>query len=161
MAATFQLLVRQEFESAHEIFAFTVRRSVGPKHLCLTAVQAVQHNSLSHTHTRPTLMRGVSRRYNKPARVETNCTPCAASASLGRTPGTRCRSHPPRSTDPGPSRREVERSGEAEGTGTTSTSPTMRVTPPLYPILRFLNVFRTCLNPMSGRAGAQAVKIQY
>ena len=37
------------------------------------------------------------------------------SASLGRTPGTRCCGHPLRSTELGASHKEVERSGEAEG----------------------------------------------
>ena len=53
----------------------------------------------------------------------TNCTPCAATASLGRTPGTRGRSQAPRSKESGPSHREVEGSGVAQGTGTTGTPP--------------------------------------
>ena len=74
---------------------------------------------------------------------------------------TRCRNRPTRFTEPGHSHREVERCGEAEGTGTTSAPPAMRATSPLHHILHSLGVFRTCLNPLSGQGWEKSVLIWF
>ena len=57
------------------------------------------------------------------------CTPCGVSVVV-QDPGIQCRNQPPRSTGPGPSRREVVRSGKAEGSGAAGTPSAMRVTTP-------------------------------
>ena len=64
-------------------------------------------------------------------------------------PGTRCRSQPPRSTEPRPpSQRESERSREAEGTCTTGMPPSHEGdhTPPILSFsLRVLHVPQPCV----------------
>ena len=61
------------------------------------------------------------------------CFLCAVSRCQRRwvepLPRTQCRGQPPRSTEPGQSHRGVERSGEAEGTGTTGTPSPLSLPP--------------------------------
>ena len=92
-----------------------------------THIARMHDVTLTHAHTFCIHARK-TRRIHTPVCVGKTCTPCAVSASLGRTTRTQCRSQPPVSTGPGHSHREMELSREVGGTGTRSNARAMRVT---------------------------------